>query len=141
MLQLSVGLQSYNFQQIGAAHFQEKRWYLTKNLSILATAKSPTPGEWWTSNPEIHRIEAVKNSLKSFKHELTDYLEPVSAKLNGQVSFRLTHELNVAVRVDFLLDAEEHLKAVLDQGITLWLEPMKDRSSLRRLRGVEIKYE
>ena len=39
----------------------------------------------------------------------------------------------------FLLELEEKLKLAVDQGITVWCEPVGDKSKLRNLRGVEIK--
>ena len=38
-----------------------------------------------------------------------------------------------------MLDFEESLKKNIDRGITIWLEPVGDKSKLRNLRGVEIK--
>ena len=38
-----------------------------------------------------------------------------------------------------LLDLEEKIKASIDQGITVWCEPVGDKSVLRKLRGFEIK--
>ena len=31
------------------------------------------------------------------------------------------------------------MKADIDEGITLWLEPVGDKSKLRNLRGIELK--
>ena len=36
-----------------------------------------------------------------------------------------------------LLELEEKLKSVLDKGISLWLEPVGDKSKLRNLRGIK----
>ena len=38
-----------------------------------------------------------------------------------------------------LLDLEQLLKNKIDQGITIWLEPVGDKSKLRNLRGIKIK--
>lgn len=88
---------------------------------------------------EPERLTAVANCLANAGEGYADALEPVSAKADGQVTFTLKRELNVTVRCGLLLDAEEWLKSELDKGITVWLEPMGDRSSLRKLRGVEVK--
>ena len=37
-----------------------------------------------------------------------------------------------------LLELEEKLKNELDEGITIWLEPVGDKSKLRNLRGINI---
>ena len=38
-----------------------------------------------------------------------------------------------------LLDLEEKLKKNIDIGLTVWLEPVGDKSKLRNLRGIKIK--
>ena len=38
-----------------------------------------------------------------------------------------------------LLDLEEKLKNEIDLGITVWCEPVGDKSKLRNLRGIKIK--
>ena len=37
----------------------------------------------------------------------------------------------------FLLELEERLKSAIDKGITIWLEPVGDKSKLRQLRGIK----
>ncbi len=88
---------------------------------------------------EPGRLTAVVNCLATGGERYVGALKPVSAKADGQVTFTLKRELNVTVRGGLLLDAEQWLKSELDKGITVWLEPMGDRSSLRKLRGVEVK--
>ena len=36
-------------------------------------------------------------------------------------------------------DLEAFLKESIDPGLVVWLEPLGDRSSLRNLRGIEVK--
>ena len=43
------------------------------------------------------------------------------------------------IRGTKLLDLEELLKENVDLGITIWLEPLGDKNSLRNLRGIEVK--
>jgi hypothetical protein len=38
-----------------------------------------------------------------------------------------------------LLDLENEIKKDIDHGITVWLEPVGDKSKLRNLRGIKIK--
>ena len=38
-----------------------------------------------------------------------------------------------------LLELEEQLKRKVDNGITVWLEPVGDKSKLRNLRGITFK--
>lgn len=41
------------------------------------------------------------------------------------------------VRGLLLLNLEKKLKEYIDIGITIWLEPVGDKSKLRQLRGVQ----
>jgi len=45
----------------------------------------------------------------------------------------------VNLRADTLLDLEAKLKVVLDEGLTVWIQPQSDKNTLRKLRGVEVK--
>ena len=36
-----------------------------------------------------------------------------------------------------VLELEEKLKSALDKGISVWLEPVGDKSKLRNLRGIK----
>ena len=37
------------------------------------------------------------------------------------------------------VELEEKIKYNIDRGITIWCEPVGDKSALRKLRGVKIK--
>ena len=56
---------------------------------------------------------------------------------------RVFIELNKAVpaneRGTLLLDFEKILNENIDEGLNVWCEPIGDKSSLRNLRGIEIK--
>ena len=41
----------------------------------------------------------------------------------------------------FFLNLEERLKNNIDKGLTVWFEPVGDKSKLRNLRGIKIKPE
>jgi hypothetical protein len=43
------------------------------------------------------------------------------------------------IRGLLLLDLEKKLKDNIDNGLTVWLEPVGDKSKLRNLRGIKIK--
>lgn len=66
-------------------------------------------------------------------------VELVDAKENGYVILSLVHPLPASERGELLLEIEQYLKEQVDQGITVWLDPQGDKSSLRKLRGVEIR--
>ena len=61
------------------------------------------------------------------------------ASANGHVSVAIDPPLSAADRGTLLLDLEELLKREVDQGITVWCEPLGDKNSLRNLRGIQIK--
>jgi hypothetical protein len=67
------------------------------------------------------------------------FIEVVYAKADGQLVLRLNESLGASKRGTLLLDFEEELKKCVDQGLTVWLEPIGDKSSLRKLRGIEVK--
>jgi len=55
------------------------------------------------------------------------------------VVLRIEHTTPSNTRGLLLLDLESKLKASIDKGLTIWLEPVGDKSKLRNLRGVTIK--
>ena len=71
------------------------------------------------------------------KNILYKDFEVVKAPDNGQILLRIEKIIPANVRGLLLLELEEKLK-LIDNGITLWCEPVGDKSKLRKLRGVEI---
>ena len=41
------------------------------------------------------------------------------------------------IRGILLLDLEDRIKKNIDKGLTVWLEPVGDKSKLRNLRGIK----
>tara|TARA_B100001063_G_C16552700_1_gene446883 strand:- start:202 stop:555 length:354 start_codon:yes stop_codon:yes gene_type:complete len=60
-------------------------------------------------------------------------------KSDGQIILSFKEIINVKERGGILLDFEEVIKDKIDKGLTVWLMPIGDKSSLRNLRGIEIK--
>ena len=56
-----------------------------------------------------------------------------------EVVFKVNKPLPSNVRGLLLLELEEKLKEIIDAGLTVWLEPVGDRSKLRNLRGINFK--
>ncbi len=52
---------------------------------------------------------------------------------------RLLVPVPAGKRGTLLLDLEAGLKQLIDPGLVVWLEPLGDRSSLRNLRGIEVR--
>ena len=78
--------------------------------------------------------------IKKFIDARPDFsnLEVLSAKENGQIIIIMLEALPANKRGLFLLNFEKSLKFAVDEGITVWCEPVGDKSKLRALRGVNI---
>ena len=101
----------------------------------FASAVTPTTSKDWVVKSEKDRIEMILKELK--KNILYKDLEVAKAPDNGQIVLRIEKIIPANVRGLLLLELEEKLK-LIDNGITLWCEPVGDKSKLRKLRGVEI---
>ena len=107
---------------------------MKKNFSL---SKTPQTSEDWKKKSEKERIDILCKEIQ--KNILYKNLEVVKAPDNGQVVIKIEKIIPANERGVFLLELEEKLKLALDQGITIWCEPVGDKSKLRNLRGVEIK--
>ena len=101
----------------------------------FASAVTPTTSKDWVVKSEKDRIEMILKELK--KNILYKDFEVAKAPDNGQIVLRIEKIIPANVRGLLLLELEEKLK-LIDNGITLWCEPVGDKSKLRKLRGVEI---
>ena len=91
----------------------------------------------WKILSDDERLDAI-NQIK----ESDDYFKDISINrglADGHVFVTLNENFGVAQRGTLLLDFEEELKNTLDKGLTVWCDPLGDRNSLRKLRGIEIK--
>lgn len=104
----------------------------------FANDDSPMPGSKWLNSTEHDRLSQVKNSLDSLYPDWENEFSLVSARDNGFVTLEFKVSIPIEIRGIHLLDIEKHLKNSIDQGITLWIAPVGDKSSLRKLRGIEI---
>jgi hypothetical protein len=95
------------------------------------------PSENWLSSSENARMNEIQEAL----NEDPSYagFVCVEAHDNGHVVLRIEHTIPSNTRGLLLLDLESKLKASIDKGLTIWLEPVGDKSKLRNLRGVTIK--
>jgi len=96
------------------------------------------PTTEWMKLKEAIRIQIIQDFLVSL--ELEFQVLVISASDNGQVVLTTTDILPPDRRGLFLLNLENTLKERIDTGITLWLEPIGDKSKLRQLRGVIISH-
>ncbi|MGK7873289.1 MAG: hypothetical protein AB4426_08235 [Xenococcaceae cyanobacterium] len=102
---------------------------------------TPSPGEMWTKLSETERVSLITESLSKVteNEKWIDFVSILSGKPDGQVIISLVKPLPANQRGSFLLDMENYLKKEVDPALTIWLEPIGDRNSLRNLRGIEVK--
>ena len=105
----------------------------------FAAVETPIPTNFWSAMDEPQRMNHVVSKLKNSPVQFLDEIQVVTSELDGQVIVRLKQALSASQRGPLLLDLEGYLKASIDEAITVWLEPVGDRNSLRNLRGIEIK--
>jgi hypothetical protein len=105
----------------------------------FADVETPLPGAAWADMDERERLDQVLRQLEVSPSQFLDIVKVVTAKADGQVVFHLKQILSASQRGPYLLDLEEYLKQTIDEALTVWLEPLGDRNTLRNLRGIEVK--
>lgn len=106
---------------------------------FFANVDTPTPGCVWSQLADDERFALVNNKLSAGLPNLNGILVVADAREDGQVIVKLTEPVAASKRGTLLLDVEAFLKESIDPGIVVWLESLGDRSSLRNLRGIEVK--
>lgn len=109
------------------------------NNLCYANTNTLTPGQAWCQLSDDERLVLVNNTVTAKRASLKKTLVAVEAKLDGQVIIKLIEPVPAGTRGTLLLDLEAFLKESIDPGLVVWLEPFGDRSSLRNLRGIEVK--
>lgn len=108
--------------------------YISKEF---ANKKSPVVRAEWKNKTNKERINLVQQEIiknENYKNFLT-----IKADINGQVVLKIEELIPASKRGLLLLELEETLKHNIDIGITVWLEPIGDKSKLRNLRGISFK--
>ena len=103
----------------------------------FSDVSSPVPGDDWVSLTIGERIDLINKSIQNFSLNV-DIDVVVEANKGGQVSVIINDTLSADERGPLLLGIEEFLKLNVDNGITVWHVPIGDKSSLRKLRGIEV---
>ena len=103
----------------------------------FASEDTPLPGISWVSMDDTSRLNAVRVQIDA-KTEFSG-ITPTRTFTTGQVYVALNEPVGSNRRGGLLLDLEEHLKTSIDPAINIWCEPIGDKNSLRKLRGIEIK--
>lgn len=100
---------------------------------------TPRPGESWRCLGDGERLERVRQVLALAAKAADAPVTAVAAQADGQVLLKFEVPSAAHRRGTVLLDLEARLKQSIDPGLTVWLEPLGDRNSLRNLRGIEIR--
>lgn len=111
---------------------------MTNKIFETANIETLSPTNAWVNQSNKSRISAVESIINAdlaFK----DILEVITTKSDGQVIVRFRIAQSADKRGTLLLDLEQSLKNSIDIGITVWLEPLGDKNSLRNLRGIKVK--
>jgi hypothetical protein len=103
----------------------------------FAATECASPGLEWTeaTNESRARLVAavISNSGKFFGFEV------VRTYANGNIIVNFPPDLGANKRGTLLLDLEEYLKNEIDGGVVVWCDPLGDKSTLRNLRGIQIR--
>ena len=106
-------------------------------MTQFATKQTPIPSKSWMELSSIARLELVKSVTASTK--FNGIFDPVSALPSGFVYVEIVPTLSAAERGLKLREFESFLKKEIDEGLSVWCEPVGDKSALRKLRGIEVK--
>ena len=109
------------------------------NHSRFSEAHTPTPSPsiHWRQLTAQDRLSAVRQIV--VQSNLSDKLVILRTTSLGQIIVALAATVSTQERSNLLLDFEAKLKAHIDEGLCLWNEPLGDKNSLRKLRGITIE--
>ncbi len=102
-----------------------------------AHTPTPSPSTHWRQLTPEDRLSAVRQI--AIESNLSDKLVILRTTSLGQIIVSLVATVSTQERSDLLLDFEAKLKAHIDEGLCLWNEPLGDKNSLRKLRGITIE--
>ena len=102
-----------------------------------ASVKTPVVSQSWVGMSNEKRVDLVKNELKK-NSKIIDF-EITQTTDDGQIVFKVEKSIPPNKRGLLLLGLEDQLKNNIDKGLTVWFEPVGDKSKLRNLRGIKVK--
>ena len=108
--------------------------YLTKENALM---DSPKTSNEWTSLSCEERIKKIENFLSKLSKDFLDF-KVIEARDDGHITLKTEKKFKTSERGVMLIDLEKKLKT-FDEGITVWMEPIGDKSKLRNLRGIKFK--
>ena len=106
-------------------------------LKNYSTTPTPSVNKLWLEMSEDERYKLISHELKK-NNKIKDF-EIFRVHKDGQIILKTEISIKSSERGMLLLDIEEQLKKNIDKGLTIWLEPVGDKSKLRNLRGIVFK--
>jgi hypothetical protein len=103
----------------------------------IAYQDSPSTSKKWISKSNEDRKALIENFIHQTSKKFIDF-KVTEAKDNGHITVITEKNFTTAERGIMLIDLENKIKTI-DPGLTLWLEPVGDKSKLRNLRGITFK--
>jgi tRNA G37 N-methylase Trm5 len=91
----------------------------------------------WKSLSKDEKKKLIQKELLS--DPLTSSFEIYTLDDEGKIVLKINQTIPSNIRGVILLDLEERLKKKIDLALTIWLEPVGDKSKLRNLRGITMK--
>ena len=107
------------------------------DFKLYNDVDSPTVSTAWKNLNNEERLQQIKNVIQKSKY--VNFFTVTRITDSGSVYLNFLSEISSNIRGNLLLDLEAKLKSEIDNGLTIWCEPLGDRSSLRKLRGIQIK--
>jgi len=105
--------------------------YINKKYSNKPT---PTVSKGWINLSEKERLSIIVDSVDKIEH-----VAFTRAMSNGYVYLVIEKNMNPGDRGELMMELEVLLKKEIDDGLTIWHEPIGDKNSLRKLRGIKVK--
>ena len=102
----------------------------------FTSEKTQTVTNFWIDLSDDKRRDLVNKELR--KDESLNEFEVYQTLNDGQIVFKVSKTIPSNKRGEILLDLEDKLKKNIDIGLTVWFEPVGDKSKLRNLSGVKI---
>ena len=96
-------------------------------IESFAMRDSSSTSSRWQDMTNEERVGELRECL--VRGSWRERIQVREGSANGQVSVVIDPPLSAADRGTLLLDLEELLKLEVDQGMTVWCEPLGDKNS------------
>jgi hypothetical protein len=110
-----------------------------KKYIKYALVDPPRPSVQWSVLPIEDKVREVNHCLAEFNMHSEYTVRFVELQGDTDVYVELIDSVFAEMRSKVLLSLEMKLKGVCDESLVVWLRPLGDKNSLRRLRGVLVR--